>query len=201
MHGENRRRRRKRKDDRRASVVERGDRRKSGRSVSPQGKRGMILEAIVDFANKQYLNRRIARIDKIATPVVVTKIIGNKVKDGFFAQKSTVDYVGTLNTGQSVCFDCKQTDDTKKFPLKNVSQHQIDYMRDTHELGGAAFLIIYFDRLDRFFRLNYADLKPLWDDYLANPGKKGFGSIPIERLKMEISRSDLFALHYLAGLV
>lgn len=166
-----------------------------------QGKRGMSLESIVDYTNSSYIKRGVARIDKIATPTKITNKSGNAIKAGFFEKKSTVDYIGTLNTGRAICFDCKETKETKRFPLGNIARHQIEYMHDVYRLGGAAFLLIYFYRLNKFFRLGYEDLKQYWDLYTLNPNIRGYGSIPIEAFSTEVTHEQWYSLHYLKGMV
>ena len=168
--------------------------------MAMQGKRGMKLENIIAYANDNYKQRGIARIDKIPTPTVVTGKSGNRINSGFYSQKSTVDYTGVLLGGQFVAFDCKQTSG-KRLPLGNISEHQMRYMEDVQRMGGIAFLVIYFQDCDMFFRLGYAKLHDYWIQYNKNPGRRGYGSIPLEDMGKPLGPDTGIVLHYLKGLI
>lgn len=64
--------------------------------------KGKTLELQVNFANEQYLARRVALVQKIPTPWTVIRR-GAQIISEFPAQKSTVDYIGvsTLMIRQS----------------------------------------------------------------------------------------------------
>lgn len=162
--------------------------------------RGAILEDLITYTSEQYKRAGMAVINKVPTPVTVLK--NGK---GFFKGKSTVDYTGTLKGGQFVCFEVKETKQTSSFPLKNIHQHQIEYMRDVEYMGGLAFLIVRFVNFkgqgEHFFRLGFDELVERWEYSLANRGKRGAASIPAEAFKTEIRGECGYALHYLKGIV
>ena len=168
-------------------------------SYNPYANRGAILEDLITYTSEQYKKNGIAIINKVPTPVTVLKS-----GKGFFKGKSTVDYTGTLKGGQFVCFEAKETKQTSSFPLKNIHQHQIEYMRDVEYMGGLAFLIVRFINFkgqgERFFRLNFNDLIERWEYSLANGGKRGAASVPAEAFKTEIRGECGYALHYLKGI-
>lgn len=161
--------------------------------------RGAILEDLITYTSEQYKKNGIAVINKVPTPVTVLKS-----GKGFFKGKSTVDYTGALKGGQFVCFEAKETKQTSSFPLKNIHQHQIEYMRAVEYMGGLAFLIVRFVNFkgqgERFFRLGFNDLIERWEYSLANRGKRGAASVPAEAFKTEIRGECGYALHYLKGI-
>lgn len=167
---------------------------------STYANRGAILEDLITYTSEQYKKNGIAVINKVPTPVTVLKS-----GKGFFKGKSTVDYTGTLKGGQFVCFEAKETKQTSSFPLKNIHQHQIEYMRAVECMGGLAFLIVRFVNFkgqgERFFRLNFNDLIERWEYSLANIGKRGAASIPVEAFKTEIQSERGYTLHYLKGII
>lgn len=165
--------------------------------------RGMHLEEIIRLSNSQYQRKGIAQIDKFPTPIAPERVVNGKVY-GHYAKKSTVDYIGTVKSGKSICFDCKETA-TNRFPLLNIYQHQIDYMQSIHTLGGFAFIVICFTGLGRYFRLDYQDLYKYWQIYESSAGKgkraPGTASIPLEAFTCEIKPEQGYYLHYLKGVV
>lgn len=167
---------------------------------STYANRGSGFEELITYASNQYKRQGVAIINKVPTPVTVLK--GGK---GFFKEKSTVDYTGTLKGGRFVCFEAKETKQTNSFPLKNIHQHQIDYMQNVSDIGGLAFLIVRFTNLkgcgERFFRMEFLELLGFWEYAKANKGKRGAASIPAGAFSVEIKGEGGFVLHYLKGLL
>ncbi len=173
------------------------------RFASTYANRGAMTEQLIDWSNNQYREKGLARIDKIPTPIKILNIVRNKVT-GFIEKKSTVDYVGLIPGGQFICFDAKETQEKNIFPLKNVHQHQMDYMDQVHNLGGKAFLIVSFVKYDQYFRLDYSVLKYYWERWKANPNKRGYASIPYEEftaLRQKLKSRNGIALDYLDAMI
>ena len=57
-------------------------------------------------------------------------------------RKSTVDYIGVVQ-GIPVCFDAKECA-TDTFPIQNIHEHQMEFMREFEKQDGISFIIIYF---------------------------------------------------------
>ncbi|MEK3886893.1 Holliday junction resolvase RecU [Bacillus sp. FSL K6-3431] len=102
------------------------------------------LERLVDMVNTQYRNKGVADIHKIPTPV---KIMGNKGGQvtEFVTKGEWVDYVG-VHDGKTIIFDVKETNETTRFPLQNISDHQYELLKSWHEKGARAFLLISFTK-------------------------------------------------------
>lgn len=102
---------------------------------------------------KLYRGRKVALFTKIPDPIKVTAgghsydQLGNRRWDVKKAvpdkdADKSVDFIGIWKAVGMFCFDCKETQDTNKFPLDNVEVEQVQYMRDFEEMGGKAFLLI-----------------------------------------------------------
>jgi recombination protein U len=149
--------------------------------------RGHQLELAVEKQNSHYLRDGIARIDKVATPMIYSN---GEWKHG---KKSTVDFIGCLKGGRAVAFDCKQVAGDS-LPMANIHEHQVKYLRDVLELGGLAFFLVHFRKQDRVFRfspndcwatMHYGDRKAmgLTDFYYDYAGCEIPVGVPFDYLK------------------
>jgi len=136
------------------------------------GNRGMTLEHDINLTNQYYKEKKIALIYKKPIPIKVLKINETKtrIKDGFYEQKSTLDYSGIYQK-KYIEFDAKETNSKTSFPISNIHIHQIQHMKDILYFGGITFLIIRFNYYDKTFILPGNILI----NYLANSRRK---SIP-----------------------
>lgn len=163
--------------------------------------RGSTLEELIMWANRQYEDRGVAKVNKVPVPIKILNIARNIITKAYIEEKSTVDYIGVIQGGKFICFDCKETRE-KSFPLKNVHEHQIRYMDRIHGLGGHAFLIVNFVEYQKYYRLSYPVLRDYWTAWKKNSRKRGYASIPfIEFERQEVSSGKGLALDYLFGLV
>ena len=100
------------------------------------------LEKKANKTNLRYRKLKQALILKVPTPILYTR-------KGLVAQQSTVDYTGLMKGGQFIAFDAKETQSKTSFPLANIHQHQLTYLELVEELGGQAFFLIHFKKLDK----------------------------------------------------
>ena len=138
-----------------------------------RGLRGSTLEELINRSNEQYLEKGLALIQKIPTPI--TPILIDKenrhITLAYFDQKSTVDYIGAVQ-GIPVCFDAKEcVSDT--FALQNIHAHQVQFMEAFERQGGVAFLIIFYTGRNEVFYLPYRQMRVFWDRAQAG-GRKSF---------------------------
>lgn len=150
-----------------------------------RGVRGSALEQLIEFTNEYYSKKNLARIDQVPIPI---KII-EQGKDGiitkaFFEKKSTVDFIGFVQ-GAALVFDAKETA-LNNLPLKNIHQHQVDYMEDVVKHGGYAFIIAHFKINDSYHFIPFEVLKSFYD----GSKKGGRKSIPLDDLHPD------FVIHY-----
>lgn len=137
-----------------------------------RGLRGSVLEEMINYTNSEYADNGLALVQKIPTPI--TPVEMNKSKQitlAYFDQKSTVDYIGTIQ-GIPVCFDAKECA-TDTFSLQNIHPHQVEFMRRWEAQDSIAFFLIYFTGIDKFYYLRFRELLTFWDRK-ENGGRKSF---------------------------
>ena len=160
-----------------------------------RGLRGSTLEELLNRTNEIYLEKGLALIQKIPTPITPLKIDKEHrhITLAYFEQKSTVDYIGVVQ-GIPVCFDAKECA-SERFPLANVHPHQIRFMQEFEEQDGVAFLIIYFKSRDLYMYLPCRTLTKFWQR-MEQGGLKSFHLDELDP-SYEISPYSGTFLHYL----
>lgn len=138
-----------------------------------RGLRGSTLEDLLNRTNEKYAENKLALIQKIPTPITPINIDkeSRHITLAYFEQKSTVDYIGAVQ-GIPVCFDAKECN-TDTFPLANIHEHQVAFMRRFEEQDGIAFVLISFTHRDEFYYLRFADMIRFWDR-AKEGGRKSF---------------------------
>lgn len=118
------------------------------------GNRGMTLEEDINLTNEYYKEKNIALIYKKPIPIKVlrTNETKTRIKDGFYEQKSTLDYNGIYQE-KYIEFDAKETNSKTSFPLSNIHIHQINHIKDVLFYKGIVFLIIRFNILNKTYIL------------------------------------------------
>ncbi|PGY16310.1 Holliday junction resolvase RecU [Bacillus cereus] len=109
------------------------------------GNRGMHFEKLINLTNEMYQREGVALINKRPTPVKVIKSNGSQVINGFYEAKSTVDYDGVYK-GRAIAFEAKSTEKDTRFDLKNIAQHQLDYLEKAEKMGAICFFLIEFSK-------------------------------------------------------
>jgi len=167
-------------------------------SWNSRGLRGSSLEELINLTNDSYREKGLALVQKIPTPIKPINIDHDtrRITLAFFDQKSTVDYIGVVQ-GVPVCFDAKECAGDR-FPLQNIHEHQIEYMREYEKQQGVAFLIIYFVKLDIYYYLTFKQLDELWQR-AQDGGPKSFTFEELDP-KYQISPYNGVFVHYLEPL-
>ena len=160
-----------------------------------RGLRGSTLEELINRTNEQYLEKGLALIQKIPTPITPIRIDKEHrhITLAYFDQKSTVDYIGAVQ-GLPVCFDAKECA-VKTFPLQNVHEHQIRFMKEFEEQGGIAFIILHFTALDELYYVPFRDLETFWKR-MQDGGRKSFTYDEVDK-SYQIRASRDILVHYL----
>ena len=140
------------------------------------GKRGMTLESDINSSNNYYLENDIAIIHKKPTPTKVIKLVGNRIKDGFYEIPSTTDYNG-IYKGKYIDFEAKETRSKTSFPIGNIHEHQIKHLERIIEHGGISFIIIRFTSLNKTYLIFTKDFIKYFEE---NNTKK---SIPVSYIE------------------
>lgn len=143
-----------------------------------RGLRGSTLEEWINRTNERYDEKGLALMQKIPTPITPVRIDKEHrhITLAYFEQKSTVDYIGTVQ-GIPVCFDAKECN-TDTFPLHNIHEHQVEFMRRFEKQDGIAFLVIYYSGRNELYYMTFRELIIFWER-AQNGGRK---SIRIEEL-------------------
>ena len=138
-----------------------------------RGLRGSTLEELINRTNEVYLEKGLALIQKIPTPITPIKIDKDSrhITLAYFEQKSTVDYIGAVQ-GIPVCFDAKECT-LDNFALQNIHPHQVEFMKQFERQGGVSFLILFFSTRNELFYLPYKDMIRFWER-AEKGGRKSF---------------------------
>lgn len=140
--------------------------------------RGMWLENLINDSNSYYEYIDKALIYKKPTPIKILKVSypdrsHTVINKAVFSSISTLDYNG-IYKGRYIEFDAKESKNITSFPLANIKEHQMQYIKNVLRHGGIVFLIIFIN--NEFFLLKGEDLV----EFTLNNTRK---SIPITELK------------------
>lgn len=140
---------------------------------SSRGLRGSTLEEFINRTNDIYRESGLALIQKIPTPITPIEIDKQTrhITLAYFDQKSTVDYIGAVQS-VPVCFDAKECD-TDTFPLHNIHLHQMEFMEDFEKQEGIAFFLIFFTEHEIFYYLRFEEALKYWNRAMTG-GRKSF---------------------------
>lgn len=138
-----------------------------------RGLRGSTLEDFINRTNERYREKGLALIQKVPTPITPVRMDKEhrQITLAYFEQKSTVDYIGTVQ-GIPVCFDAKECR-TDTFPLHNIHGHQVEFMEEFERQGGVAFLLLYFSEQNLLYYLPFLEMKEFWNRS-EKGGRKSF---------------------------
>ena len=160
-----------------------------------RGLRGSAFEELVDLTNRLYIQKGVAVIQKVPTPITPVEV-NNKARtitNAYFEKKSTVDFMGVTG-GIAICFDAKETK-LLNLPLRNIHAHQIEFMEKFERQGGVSFLLVSFSSKNEVFLLTINELSKH-----HNTSKKGGRkSIPYAEFdkNLIVKQEDGFPLNYL----
>ena len=160
-----------------------------------RGLRGSGLEEMINHTNERYRESGLALIQKIPTPIKPITIDPEKrhITLAYFDQKSTVDYIGVIQS-IPVCFDAKESA-VDTVPLHNIHPHQIAFTEEFEKQGGLAFILLGFTKRNEYYYLPFADIKRFWDRKEAG-GRKSFTYDEVDKTYKIRSQRDIM-IHYL----
>lgn len=164
---------------------------------SGQGNRGQAFEDVINLVNHQYKINDIALIHKRATPVKVLKSKGSRVLNGFFEEKSTVDFDGVYR-GRPIYFEAKTVKE-KRFDLKNLHKHQMQHLYDANLHGAISFLLIEIRPVQTVYLVPFNMVAHYWKK-AAQGGRKSIPLSDFEVYAYEVKRGRGVLLDYLAVL-
>lgn len=119
---------------------------------------GQAFENLINIANRQYANAGIALIHKREAPVKVNQKIKGKIVDGYYMEKSTVDYDGVYE-GKAIYFEAKSTTNETSFALSNIKPHQLAHMEAAAAHGAICFVLVHFMKHSKTFYMPLSFLR------------------------------------------
>ena len=132
-------------------------RKKSEKDISiSSANRGMDFESDINSSNDYYRSKGVCLVYKRPTPINVVKVDysrGAMITHAYFEAQSTTDYNGVYK-GKYLDFEAKNTKNKTSFPLSNITNHQIEHLKQVIFHGGIAFFIVHFESLDKVFLLD-----------------------------------------------
>ena len=136
-----------------------------------RGLRGSTLEDMVNRTNEWYLEKNL--MQKIPTPITPVRMDKEhrQITLAYFDQRSTIDYIGAVQ-GIPVCFDAKECV-AETFPLQNIHEHQVEFMKNFEKQQGIAFILIYYSSRNILYYMRFEELYKFWMR-AQNGGRKSF---------------------------
>ena len=133
-----------------------------------RGLRGSTLEDMVNRTNEWYLEKGLALIQKIPTPITPVKM-------------------DKEHRHIPICFDAKECV-AETFPLQNIHDHQVSFMEAFERQGGIAFILIYYSSKNILYYMRFEELCGFWNR-AKEGGRKSFRFEELdERFFMEFMR-------------
>ena len=138
-----------------------------------KGLRGSVLEELINYTNEKYRQQKLALVQKIPTSIKPVRFDKTKrhITLAYFDQKSTVDYIGVVQ-GIPICFDAKEWA-KDVFPLQNIHEHQVEFMKNFEKQQGIAFILIYYSSRNILYYMRFEELYRFWMR-AQNGGRKSF---------------------------
>lgn len=146
------------------------------------------MEDLINRTNDRYLEKGLAVIQKIPTPITPVRIDKEHrhITLAYFDQQSTVDYIGAVQ-GIPVCFDAKECS-VDTFPLQNIHEHQVNFMNQFEKQGGISFLLINYSARNILYYMRMEELNRFWERAIQG-GRKSFRLDELdEKFFLELSR-------------
>ena len=160
-----------------------------------RGLRGSTLEELINITNELYREKNLGLVQKIPTPITPVKIDkdNGNISLAYFEKDSTVDYIGVVQ-GVPICFDAKEcAADT--FPIHNIHEHQVEFMKEFERQDGIAFIILFFSARDEFYYMPFSDIIKFWERAKAGE-RKSFTYDEIDK-SFRINSGKGIMIHYL----
>ena len=163
-----------------------------------RGLRGSAFEEMIDLTNQLYIQKGLAVIQKVPTPITPVAVDNKSrtITSAFFEKKSTIDFIGVAQ-GLAICFDAKETRQLS-LPIKNIHAHQIEFMENFRKQQGVSFLLVHFQTKGEVFLLPSEDIAKYHAAALAG-GRK---SIPYSEFNQSyvVPNKNGFPVHYLVAI-
>lgn len=163
-----------------------------------RGLRGSAFEDLINMTNRLYMQRGLAVIQKIPTPITPVEVnnASHTITSAYFEKKSTVDFIGVAQ-GIALCFDAKETQ-YKNLPIKNIHPHQIEFMDAFHKQNGISFLLVHFHLTGEIFFMPFEALNEHYTK-ATNGGRKSIAYDAFDPAYRVLNKGG-FPVHYLEAI-
>ena len=153
----------------------------------PNGNHGMMFENALNSTNEYYRIHNKAIIYKKPTPIQVVRVdypsrSAAKIVEAYYRTPSTTDYNG-IYKGKYIDYEAKETIHNS-FAFKHIFPHQIKHLVEVDKMGGIAFVIIYYKKVNKVVIIDIKEFVKLYNDGYDNDKRK---SLPVE-VALEIGR-------------
>lgn len=164
-----------------------------------RGLRGSGFEELINMTNDVYVEKGLALVQKIPTPITPIEIdkTTRHITLAYFEKDSTVDYIGVVQ-GIPICFDAKECH-TDTFPMQNIHEHQFRFMERFEAQQGISFLLIYFTKKNEFYYLPFRVLRGFMERIEKEGHAQNFKYSELDP-KYFLKREGTALVHYLEGL-
>ena len=153
----------------------------------PNGNHGMMFENALNTTNEYYRIHNKAIIYKKPTPIQVVRVdypsrSAAKIVEAYYRTPSTTDYNG-IYKGKYIDYEAKETIHNS-FAFKHIFPHQIKHLVEVDKMGGIAFVIIYYKKVNKVVIIDIKEFVKLYNDGYDNDKRK---SLPVE-VALEIGK-------------
>lgn len=124
--------------------------------------RGLDLEEIISKQCLSYRRECKAYIFKLPTEWQVQRR-GKFIVSAFPKAKSLTDFFGTLNTGEAIAIEVKNTNSKTSFPLGNIKEHQFAFLAEWGTHTKHSYYIIRFKEHDEIYLVHSANIQEFKD--------------------------------------
>lgn len=128
---------------------------------------GMMFENGLNVTNEYYRMKKLAVIYKKPTPIQVVKVdyparSKAKIIEGYYRTPSTTDYNG-IYKGKYIDYEAKETNN-RSFAFKHIFPHQVEHLKSVYDLGGIAFVLIYFKAVNEVYLIDISIFYKLYKE-------------------------------------
>ncbi|WP_141305188.1 MULTISPECIES: Holliday junction resolvase RecU [unclassified Neomoorella] len=124
--------------------------------------RGRALEDLVELSNERYRQAGVAVIHRVPAAWLPIRDGRGRIVSAKIEKKAAVDFIGHVlvpgGRALPVAFEAKEVSKGRRWPLSRLEEHQYQYLADCARTGAAAFVLVAFWELGRFFILPFSIL-------------------------------------------
>ena len=146
---------------------------------------GQALEGYIKAGCEHYRNRKRAEIGKTPEPFRVMSKQGGGIFTGRFTALALPDFQGTIQGGQSICFEAKYTT-TDRLKRGALTETQMSTLAAHAELGAIAGICAGID--DKYFFVPWG----IWRDMKQHFGRQYVTAADLEPYRVRFTGAVLF---------